>query len=46
MSYSGLRGAVAFYLALNVNSEFKDMIIAITISLIIITIIFLGGTTT
>lgn len=46
MSYSGLRGAVAFYLALNVNSEFKDMIIAITISLIIITIVFLGGTTT
>lgn len=39
MSFSGLRGAVAFYLALNVNSEFKSMIISITISLIILTII-------
>lgn len=46
MSFSGLRGAVAFYLALNVNSEYKHLIITTTIGLIIITIIGLGSTTT
>jgi sodium/hydrogen exchanger 8 len=46
MSFSGLRGAVAFYLALNVNSEFKHLIITTTIALIIITIVGLGSTTT
>lgn len=46
MSFSGLRGAVAFYLALNVNSEFKHLIITTTIALIIVTIVGLGGTTT
>jgi len=46
MSFSGLRGAVAFYLALNVESEYKNLIISTTIGLIIVTIIGLGGTTT
>ena len=46
MSFSGLRGAVAFYLALNVNSEYKNLIITTTIGLIIVTIIGLGSTTT
>lgn len=46
MSFSGLRGAVAFYLALNVNSEYKHLIITTTIGLIIFTIIGLGSTTT
>lgn len=46
MSFSGLRGAVAFYLALNVNSEYKNLIITTTIGLIIITIVGLGSTTT
>ena len=46
MSFSGLRGAVAFYLALNVNSTFKHLIINTTICLIIVTIICLGSTTT
>jgi hypothetical protein len=45
MSFSGLRGAVAFYLALNVQSEYKNLIITTTIGLIIITIIGLGSTT-
>lgn len=39
MSFSGLRGAVAFYLALNVNSGYKNLIITTTIALIIITIV-------
>jgi hypothetical protein len=46
MSFSGLRGAVAFYLALNVHSEYENLIITTTIGLIIVTIIGLGGTTT
>lgn len=46
MSFSGLRGAVAFYLALNVNSEYKNLIITTTIGLIVVTIIGLGSTTT
>ena len=46
MSFSGLRGAVAFYLALNVSSEFKNLIVTTTIGLIIITIVCFGGTTT
>ena len=39
MSFSGLRGAVAFYLALNVSSEYKNLIVTTTIGLIIITIV-------
>ena len=46
MSFSGLRGAVAFYLALNVSSEYKNLIVTTTIGLIIITIVWFGGTTT
>lgn len=46
MSFSGLRGAVAFYLALNVQSEYKNLIITTTIGLIVVTIIGLGSTTT
>ena len=37
---------MAFYLALNVNSSFKHLIITTTICLIILTIICLGSTTT
>ena len=46
MSYGGLRGAVAFYLSLNVNTEYKHLIIMLTICLILFTIIGLGTTTT
>lgn len=45
MTWGGLRGAVAFYLALKMNSEYKNLIITTTMSLIIFTIIGLGGTT-
>ncbi len=45
MTWGGLRGAVAFYLALKMNSEYKNLIITTTISLIVFTIIGLGGTT-
>lgn len=46
MTWGGLRGAIAFYLALNMNSEYKNLIITTTISLIMFTIIGLGSTTT
>ena len=46
MSYGGLRGAVAFYLSLNVNSEYKHLVIMLTICLILFTVIGLGTTTT
>lgn len=39
MSFTGLRGAVAFYLALNVSSESKNLIVTTTIALIIMTIV-------
>lgn len=45
MTWGGLRGAVAFYLALKMNSEYKNLIITTTMSLIVFTIIGLGGTT-
>jgi NhaP-type Na+/H+ or K+/H+ antiporter len=45
MTWGGLRGAVAFYLALKMNSEYKNLIITTTISLIVFTIIGLGSTT-
>jgi hypothetical protein len=46
MSYGGLRGAVAFYLSLNINTEYKHLVIMTTICLIMFTIIGLGSTTT
>lgn len=45
MSYGGLRGAVAFYLCLGINTEYKHLIIMTTICLIMFTIIGLGSTT-
>lgn len=45
MTYGGLRGAVAFYLALEVHSEFSEMLLTTTISLIIFTVVGLGTTT-
>jgi len=45
MTYGGLRGAVAFYLALEVHSEFSSMLITTTISLILFTVVGLGTTT-
>ena len=45
MTWGGLWGAVAFYLALKMNSEYKNLIITTTMSLIVFTIIGLGGTT-
>jgi NhaP-type Na+/H+ or K+/H+ antiporter len=46
MTWGGLRGAIAFYLALNMNSEYKNLIITTTMSLCIFTIVGLGSTTT
>lgn len=45
MTFGGLRGAVAFYLALNVSSEYKHLIITTTISLILFTVIGMGSAT-
>lgn len=45
MTMGGLRGAVAFYLALNVSSEYKHLIITTTISIILFTIIGMGSVT-
>lgn len=45
MTIGGLRGAVAFYLALNVSSEYKHLIITTTISLILFTVIGMGSFT-
>lgn len=45
MTMGGLRGAVAFYLALNVSSEYKHLIITTTISIILFTIIGMGSAT-
>lgn len=46
MTYGGLRGAVAFYLALQVHNEYSSLIITTTISLIIFTVVGLGSTST
>jgi NhaP-type Na+/H+ or K+/H+ antiporter len=46
MSYAGLRGAVAFYLALNVHNSSKHLVIMTTMCLIMFTIIGMGSTTT
>lgn len=45
MTIGGLRGAVAFYLALNVSSEYKHLIITTTICLILFTVIGMGSAT-
>ena len=45
MTYGGLRGAVAFYLALNLHSEYKDVLLTVTSALIMITVVGLGSTT-
>lgn len=45
MTIGGLRGAVAFYLALKVSSEYKHLIITTTISLILFTVIGMGSAT-
>ena len=46
MVYGGLRGAVAFYLALEVHSEYSSLITTTTIALIIFSVVGLGATTT
>jgi NhaP-type Na+/H+ or K+/H+ antiporter len=46
MTYGGLRGAVAFYLALEIHSEYSSLIITTTISLIVFSVVGLGATTT
>ena len=47
MTYGGLRGAVAFYLALRLdNNELKNVIVTMTIILILFTVIGMGSTTT
>lgn len=46
MTYGGLRGAVAFYLALQVHNEYSSLILTTTISIILFTVVLLGSTTT
>ena len=46
MTWGGLRGAIAFYLALKINSEYKNLIITTTMCLIVFTIVVLGSTMT
>ncbi len=46
MTYGGLRGAVAFYLALEIHSDYSSLIITTTISLILFSVVGLGATTT
>lgn len=46
LTYGGLRGAVAFYLALQVHSEYSSLIITTSICLILFTVVILGSTTT
>jgi hypothetical protein len=43
--YAGLRGAVAFYLALNFLPDKKDSLLPVVITMILFTVIGLGGTT-
>lgn len=45
MTYGGLRGAVAYYLALNLHTPYKDILTTMTIVLIVFTVIGLGSTT-
>ena len=43
--FSGLRGAIAFGLALNINTPHSDLIITTTLSIVILTTILCGSTT-
>jgi len=45
MTHGGLRGAVAFYLALNITTKYKDILTTMTIVLIFFTVVGLGSTT-
>lgn len=45
MIYGGLRGAVAYYLALNLHTPYKDMLTTATIALILFTVVGMGSTT-
>jgi NhaP-type Na+/H+ or K+/H+ antiporter len=45
MTYGGLRGAVAYYLALNLHTPYKDVLQTMTVVLISFTVIGLGSTT-
>lgn len=45
MIYGGLRGAVAYYLAVNLHTEYKDILQTLTIVLIFFSVIGLGSTT-
>eukprot|EP00485_Elphidium_margaritaceum_P010460 CAMPEP_0202704216 /NCGR_PEP_ID=MMETSP1385-20130828/16931_1 /ASSEMBLY_ACC=CAM_ASM_000861 /TAXON_ID=933848 /ORGANISM="Elphidium margaritaceum" /LENGTH=707 /DNA_ID=CAMNT_0049362189 /DNA_START=45 /DNA_END=2168 /DNA_ORIENTATION=- len=45
MFFSGLRGAIAFALALNLNTPHSELIVTTTLSIVIITTILLGCTT-
>jgi hypothetical protein len=45
MTYGGLRGAVAYYLALNLHTPYKDTLTTMTVVLICFTVIGLGSTT-
>ena len=46
MTYGGLRGAVAFYLALGLHGEMSQITITTTICLIVFSVVGLGATTT
>jgi len=43
--FSSLRGAIAFALALNINTKHSDLIITTTLSIVIITTVFCGCST-
>lgn len=45
MTYGGLRGAVAFYLALRLEGPLKNQIVTMTIVLILFTVVGMGSTT-
>jgi NhaP-type Na+/H+ or K+/H+ antiporter len=45
MIYGGLRGAVAYYIALNLHTPYKDILQTATIVIIFFTVIGLGNTT-
>ena len=45
MTIGGLRGAVAFYLALNLHTDYKDALITLTSVLIMMTVVGLGSIT-
>eukprot|EP00501_MAST-03F_sp_TOSAG23-6_P000519 GSMAST32.ASY1.ANO1.533.1 assembled CDS len=43
--FSGLRGAIAYALAMNFPSEHKDYVISTTIIIVFVTVVFFGGAT-